>query len=72
MCPSATSTAPEGTATGSPLMNLPWTYSGLPTISVPSGLSEKKLPIGLQFAGTFWGDEELISRVMMIEKDISH
>jgi Asp-tRNA(Asn)/Glu-tRNA(Gln) amidotransferase A subunit family amidase len=40
---------------------LPWTFAGLPTLTLPSGLSEKGLPLGMQLAGSFYQDEKLIS-----------
>ncbi|MFC2096081.1 amidase [Bacteroidota bacterium] len=72
LSPATTTTTPKGTNTGSPLMNLPWTYSGLPTITVPAGKSENNLPIGLQLAGSFYKDEELIEYTMMINKDLNN
>ncbi|MBI4648286.1 MAG: amidase [Bacteroidia bacterium] len=62
MSPSSTSAAPKGlSSTGSPLMNLPWTFTGLPAISVPEGKTDNNLPLGLQFSGSFMQDEALIS-----------
>jgi len=57
--PSAPTTAPKGlNSTGNPIMNLPWTYAGLPTLSIPFGFIEQ-LPIGFQFAGYYNKDETL-------------
>jgi Asp-tRNA(Asn)/Glu-tRNA(Gln) amidotransferase A subunit family amidase len=67
LSPSTLSTAPKGMATGSPLMNLPWTFTGLPTITFPAGLSNGKMPFGLQFAGSFENDEELFNFVEIIK-----
>jgi Asp-tRNA(Asn)/Glu-tRNA(Gln) amidotransferase A subunit family amidase len=62
LSPSSCTAALKGlSSTGSPLMNLPWTYMGLPTISVPSGTTVEKLPLGLQFAGCYNKDELLIA-----------
>ncbi|MFC2104327.1 amidase [Bacteroidota bacterium] len=72
LSPSTTTTAPKGTNTGSPLMNLPWTYSGLPTITIPAGKSEKNLPIGLQLAGSFYKDEELLEYTKMINENLNN
>jgi len=58
---SCTAALPGLASTGSPLMNLPWTYMGLPTVSVPAGTTETGLPLGLQFAGSFMQDELLIA-----------
>lgn len=58
--PSTVTDALKGlSVTGSPIMNLPWTYSGLPTITIPAGKSSNNLPLGLNFAGLFGYDEEL-------------
>ncbi len=60
--PAAPGSAPEGIdATGNPAMNLPWTNSGLPSVSFPSGRAENGLPLGLQLVGPFMGDELLLS-----------
>lgn len=49
ICPSTTDTAPKGLSwTGSPAFNIPWSLTGLPSITVPTGLARDKLPIGLQ------------------------
>ena len=49
LCPSAPGTAPAGIdATGDPRFSLIWTYTGLPTLTLPYGLSEAGLPLGLQ------------------------
>lgn len=59
--PSAPGPAPEGIeSTGDPVMNLPWTNAGLPTITVPSGKSRKGLPLGLQMSGRYEADEKLL------------
>ncbi|MBM3404950.1 MAG: amidase [Bacteroidetes bacterium] len=64
LSPSSCTAAPEGLdSTGSPLMNLPWTYMGLPTLSVPSGKTTSQLPLGLQFATSFMEDEMLLKWV---------
>ncbi|NPA45487.1 MAG: amidase [Chlorobi bacterium] len=67
--PSTTSPAPKGMQTGSPLMNLPWTYAGLPAITIPVGKAKNGLPLGLQITGSFNKDEELIAFAKIIEED---
>jgi Asp-tRNA(Asn)/Glu-tRNA(Gln) amidotransferase A subunit family amidase len=54
-------------STGSPLMNLPWTYMGMPTLTVPSGFSNIGLPLGLQFTGTFMEDETLLAWTRLLK-----
>ncbi len=66
---SAPGPAPEGIDdTGDPVMNLPWTYAGVPVVSIPSAFSEKGLPVGLQIAVPYGEDEKLITLGEKIEK----
>jgi len=61
LTPSATDHAPEGLeSTGSPIMSLPWTYAGMPAISIPCGFDKAGLPHGLQIVGKFGEDELLV------------
>jgi Asp-tRNA(Asn)/Glu-tRNA(Gln) amidotransferase A subunit family amidase len=66
--PAALGPAPAGLdATGSPLMNLPWTHAGVPTLALPAGLSAKGLPLGIQIAGNFGSDENLLALGVALE-----
>ena len=47
LCPTAPSEAPDTSTTGDPVLQVPWTFAGLPTINVPSGLSRNGLPLGV-------------------------
>jgi Asp-tRNA(Asn)/Glu-tRNA(Gln) amidotransferase A subunit family amidase len=70
LSPSSCTPAPEGlNSTGSPLMNLPWTNAGMPTLSVPSGSTANQLPLGLQFAVSFMQDESLIAWVKKLSAE---
>ncbi len=61
VCPSSVDTAPEGLEwTGSPAFNAPWSLTGLPSITVPSGLAENRMPLGLQMIGTPYSEWELL------------
>jgi Asp-tRNA(Asn)/Glu-tRNA(Gln) amidotransferase A subunit family amidase len=64
VCPSAPGPAPEGiTTTGNAIMNVPWTYAGLPVVSLPAGKTAYGLPLGLQCVGAFMADEQLVDWV---------
>lgn len=59
--PAAPDAAPEGIqTTGSAIMNLPWTYAGMPAVSLPAGKNERGLPFGLQCVSAYMADEQLI------------
>jgi len=61
IAPSTTTVAPEGLAsTGSPLMSLPFSYYGLPSITLPDGQDSKGLPFGLQIGAAPGRDEYLL------------
>lgn len=71
--PAATGEAPKGIhATGDPIMNLPWTYSGVPAITVPSGMSKNYLPLGLQCSAAFMHDERLLAWMPGIVEALKH
>jgi Asp-tRNA(Asn)/Glu-tRNA(Gln) amidotransferase A subunit family amidase len=58
--PSAPGPASKGLdSTGNPVMNLPWTHAGLPTLNLPSGKNSAGLPLGLQVSGRWYEDEKL-------------
>jgi Asp-tRNA(Asn)/Glu-tRNA(Gln) amidotransferase A subunit family amidase len=60
--PSAPGTAPVSLdQTGDPIMNLPWTYAGLPAINLPAGFAKNKLPLGLQLVAGWYQDEKLLN-----------
>jgi Asp-tRNA(Asn)/Glu-tRNA(Gln) amidotransferase A subunit family amidase len=68
LSPATPSPAPLGLeSTGSPLMNLPWTNAGLPTLALPSGEYADGLPMGLQLAAAFGADEALLALGAIIE-----
>ena len=66
--PGALGPAPVGIeTTGNPAMALPWTYAGLPALSVPAGLSFDGLPLGLQLVGRRGADEALVDVAAAVE-----
>jgi Asp-tRNA(Asn)/Glu-tRNA(Gln) amidotransferase A subunit family amidase len=69
LSPSAVGPAPKGLQnTGDPVMNLPWTHAGLPTITLPAGTSSNGLPLGLQVAARWYQDEELLAWAPQLEQ----
>jgi Asp-tRNA(Asn)/Glu-tRNA(Gln) amidotransferase A subunit family amidase len=59
--PATLGEAPKGLeATGDPVMNLPWTQSGLPALTLPAGKGPGGLPLGLQVTGRWSRDEAML------------
>ena len=73
LAPATVGEAPRGIeTTGDPAMNLPWTYAGVPTVSVPiTGLPDGRgptgLPLGIQIASQYGSDEQLLHRAAALE-----
>jgi Asp-tRNA(Asn)/Glu-tRNA(Gln) amidotransferase A subunit family amidase len=47
--PATTTPAPDTSTTGDPAFNSPWSYLGLPSLTIPCGRAADGLPVGLQF-----------------------
>ena len=62
LCPSAPGPAPVGIdATGDPRFSLIWTYTGLPTLTLPYCLSRSGLPLGLQLVAPLNREVDLLA-----------
>jgi Asp-tRNA(Asn)/Glu-tRNA(Gln) amidotransferase A subunit family amidase len=62
ICPAAIGPAPEGiTNTGDPAMNVPWSYAGLPVLSLPAGRATNGLPLAVQLVAPAMADEQLVA-----------
>jgi aspartyl-tRNA(Asn)/glutamyl-tRNA(Gln) amidotransferase subunit A len=59
MCPATTGPAPDKATTGDPAFNSPWSYTGLPVVSFPVGLSRDGLPLAIQLVGHELFEENL-------------
>jgi len=69
LTPATSSPAPKGlSSTGNPWFQVPWSFSGLPTIGLPSGLHPAGLPLGLQLVGEAYGEGKLITAARWCEK----
>lgn len=66
--PSTPTPAPTRETTGSPMFNSPWSYSGLPTVSVPCAVSRDGLPMSLQLIGPFGSDDRLLTAAAWVEE----
>jgi len=69
LTPATSSPAPPGlSSTGNPWFQVPWSLSGLPTINLPSGMSQEGLPLGIQLIGTAFGEGKLLTVARWCEK----
>jgi Asp-tRNA(Asn)/Glu-tRNA(Gln) amidotransferase A subunit family amidase len=72
LSPAAPGEAPRGLqSTGDPVMNLPWSYAGLPSVSLPLPCEGAELPLGLQVVGGWGADEELLAWARSLEEVFS-
>ena len=55
------------TNTGNPLFQGPWTYCGLPAITVPSGLAASGLPLGIQLVSARFQEPRLLAAARWCE-----
>ena len=62
LTPSIPAPAPKGlTATGDPTFNGPASFSGIPSLGLPSGLSANGLPFGIQLMSAAFTEERLLA-----------
>lgn len=71
LTPSVSSAAPQGlSSTGNAWFQVPWSFSGQPTISIPTGLNDEGLPLGIQLVGSAYQEEKLLAAAWWCEKVI--
>jgi len=61
LTPATTGPAPDAGTTGDPAFNSPWSYTGLPTVSFPAGLSPEGLPLAIQLVGARYQEAHLLA-----------
>jgi aspartyl-tRNA(Asn)/glutamyl-tRNA(Gln) amidotransferase subunit A len=71
LTPATSSAAPMGlSSTGNPWFQVPWSFSGLPTIGLPSGLNREGLPLAIQLVGKANREGELLKVARWCERVI--
>jgi len=71
VCPAALGPAPDLSTTGDPAFNSPWSYTGLPTVSFPIGLTQDGLPLGIQLIGRRFDERRLFQTALWCEAEVS-
>lgn len=69
-CPAALGPAPTTETTGDPSFNAPWSYTGLPTVSFPIGLSADGLPLAIQLVGRLNDEATLFGAAGWCERQV--
>src|SRR5262249_28487682 len=66
--PATTEPAPAAATTGDPAFNSPWSYTGLPVVSIPVGWTTGKMPLAIQLVGRPWNEARLLAAAAWCEK----
>jgi aspartyl-tRNA(Asn)/glutamyl-tRNA(Gln) amidotransferase subunit A len=67
LTPTTPAPAPEGMATGDASFQLPWSISGLPSVTVPCALAASGLPLGIQLVSGPFTEAPLLSAAAWCE-----
>lgn len=70
LAPATQGPPPDPSTTGTPLFQAPWSYMGLPTVSLPFTWTDDGLPLCIQVAGPAWREADLIAVAAALEADI--
>jgi Asp-tRNA(Asn)/Glu-tRNA(Gln) amidotransferase A subunit family amidase len=70
VCPAALGPAPDLSTTGDPAFNSPWSYTGLPTVSMPIGFAPDGLPLGIQLVGRRFDEPRLFQAGIWCEQNL--
>jgi aspartyl-tRNA(Asn)/glutamyl-tRNA(Gln) amidotransferase subunit A len=72
LTPATPAPAPRNTSTtGDPAYQTPWSYAGLPAVSLPSGVNTWGLPLGVQLIGSRWQDAQLLQSAAWCEQALA-
>jgi aspartyl-tRNA(Asn)/glutamyl-tRNA(Gln) amidotransferase subunit A len=68
LAPATTEAAPDIGSTGNPAFNSPWSYTGLPVVSIPAAYDKDNMPLAIQLVGPAWSEPELLAVSAWCEK----
>jgi len=71
VAPATTEAAPDIRSTGNPAFNSPWSYTGLPVVSIPAAYDKDDMPLAIQLVGPAWSEAELLAVSAWCEKVLS-
>jgi Asp-tRNA(Asn)/Glu-tRNA(Gln) amidotransferase A subunit family amidase len=67
LTPATTGPAPDAATTGNPAFNSPWSFTGLPTVSLPAGQDPVGMPLAIQLVGRPWSEADLLAAAAWCE-----
>lgn len=70
LTPATSQVAPGLESTGDSSMQSPWSFAGVPSVTIPAGLSREGLPVGLQLVGRASLDMDLCRTAAWCERAI--
>ena len=70
MMPSTPDIAPDRASTGDPSFNSPWSYLGLPVVTVPVAANFQGLPLGVQLVGAPLQEEALLKVALWCQQQL--
>lgn len=71
LTPATPSAAPaDRSTTGQPVFQIPWTLCGFPSLSLPTGLNARQLPLGVQLVTALWREERLFAAARWCEQTL--
>lgn len=70
LMPSTVSVAPGLETTGDPKFNSPWSFAGIPAVTIPCGAGESGLPCGLQVLGEADADYAVLRAAAWCERPL--
>ncbi len=72
MLPATATTAPARLdTTGDARFSVPWSYGGVPAITLPCGVAMDNMPVGLQLVGKHGDDDKLLAIAAWCEQVIA-
>jgi len=72
LTPTTPTPAPHGLqATGDPVFQTPWTFLGIPALTLPCGIAENGLPLGLQLASAPFTEARLLAVARWCERTLA-
>jgi Asp-tRNA(Asn)/Glu-tRNA(Gln) amidotransferase A subunit family amidase len=70
LTPTASNVAPDPSTTGDPRFQSIWTLLGFPSLSLPSGLSDERLPFSVQLVAAPWRETTLLAAARWCEQQL--